>query len=438
MKEFSKEQKKLSGWGKNKFFNCNIAYPKNINELKALVKGNTIARGLGRSYGNSSIQPSSTIVTTKLNKILYFNKKNGIIEVESGISIKELVKQTVRNGWFLPVTPGSKYITIGGMVASDVHGKNHHKVGSFRNFILDLRVINNRGKVLLCNKIKNRDLFNYTIGAMGLTGIIYSCRFKLKKISSNLIFQETLKNKDLKETLRSFENSKNWEYNVAWLDGSANQNKIGRSVTYRAHHIKKKKSILEFKAEKSIKIPNMFPSWFMNSYTIKLLNFLYYLLSAKSKKVISLDKYFFPLDRIKNWNIVYGKKGFITYQFIVPYKNSYNVINKILNILSDNKIYSYISVIKSMKKNNKYLSFGKEGLSFVFDFPIYKNIDKVLDKIDKIIISNNGDMYLTKDSRITRGIFQKINKKFYSPSFKKFRKKEDCYFSSLQSRRLKI
>ena len=131
MKEFSKEQKKLSGWGKNKFFNCNIAYPKNINELKALVKGNIIARGLGRSYGNSSIQPSSTIVTTKLNKILYFNKKNGIIEVESGISIKELVKETVRNGWFLPVTPGSKYITIGGMVASDVHGKNHHKVGSF-------------------------------------------------------------------------------------------------------------------------------------------------------------------------------------------------------------------------------------------------------------------------------------------------------------------
>ena len=235
MKEFSKEQKKLSGWGKNKFFNCNITYPKNINELKALVKGDIIARGLGRSYGDSSIQPSSTIVTTELNKILYFDKKNGVIEVESGISIKELIKETVKKGWFLPVTPGSKNITIGGMVASDVHGKNHHKVGSFRNFILDLRVVNNQGKVIFCNKNKNRDLFNYTIGAMGLTGIIYSCRFKLKKISSNLVFQETLINKNLKETLKSFENSKNWEYNVSWLDGSASQNKIGRSVTYRAY-----------------------------------------------------------------------------------------------------------------------------------------------------------------------------------------------------------
>ena len=438
MKEFSKEQKKLSGWGKNKFFNCNIAYPKNINELKALVKGNIIARGLGRSYGNSSIQPSSTIVTTKLNKILYFNKKNGIIEVESGISIKELVKETVRNGWFLPVTPGSKYITIGGMVASDVHGKNHHKVGSFRNFILDLRVINNRGKVLLCNKIKNRDLFNYTIGAMGLTGIIYSCRFKLKKISSNLIFQETFKNINLKETIKSFENSKNWEYNVAWLDSSANKESLGRSILYRGHHVKKNKSFIEFKEKNSIQIPNLFPSWFMNKYTIKLLNFLYFLLSSKKSGVVSLDKYFYPLDSISNWNVVYGKKGFITYQFVVPYKNSYKVISQILKILLDNKIYSFVSVIKLMKKNDKYLSFGKKGFSLVFDFPIYDNIHQVLNKIDKIIIVNNGDIYLTKDSRINKNAFKQINKRFYSSSFKKFRKKKDVYFSSLQSERLKI
>tara|TARA_B100001093_G_C26094882_1_gene704292 strand:- start:26 stop:556 length:531 start_codon:yes stop_codon:yes gene_type:complete len=176
----------------------------------------------------------------------------------------------------------------------------------------------------------------------------------------------------------------------------------------------------------------------MNKYTIKLLNFLYFLLSSKRRGEVSLDKYFYPLDNISNWNVVYGKKGFITYQFVVPYKNSYKVISQILNILLDNKIYSFVSVIKLMKKNDKYLSFGKKGFSLVFDFPIYDNIHQVLNKIDKIIIINNGDIYLTKDSRVNKNIFKQINKRFYSSSFKKFRKKKDVYFSSLQSERLKI
>ena len=176
----------------------------------------------------------------------------------------------------------------------------------------------------------------------------------------------------------------------------------------------------------------------MNKYTIKFLNFLYFLLSSKRSGEVSLDKYFYPLDSISNWNVVYGKKGFITYQFVVPYKNSYKVISQILNILLDNKIYSFVSVIKLMKKNDKYLSFGKKGFSLVFDFPIYDNIHQVLNKIDKIIIINNGDIYLTKDSRINKNAFKQINKRFYSSSFKKFRKKKDVYFSSLQSERLKI
>ena len=438
MESFSKKQTKLSGWGNNKFVNCKVHFPKNIEELKILIKNDVIVRGLGRSYGDSSIQPNSTIITSELKKILYFDKRNGIIEVESGISIKNLIKETIKNGWFLPVTPGSKNITIGGMVASDVHGKNHHKVGSFRNFITELKIVNYKKKIILCNKKKNNSLFNYSIGGMGLTGLIYSCKFKLKKISSNLIFQETLKNKNLKETLRSFENSKNWEYNVAWLDGSASKEKIGRSVLYRARHIKKNKSFLTFKEKKSIQIPNIFPSWFMNKYTVKLLNFLYFIFSSKGKNEISIDKYFYPLDRINNWNVVYGKKGFMTYQFVVPYKNSYKIINQILNILIDNKIYSFVSVIKSMKKNDKYLSFGKKGFSLVFDFPIYNNIDKVLNKIDKIIMSNHGDIYLTKDSRVTKRTFKQINKKFYSSSFQKLRKQRGVYFNSLQSKRLEI
>ena len=174
-------EKKISGWANNKFINCKIYYPKNILELKKVIKKKTIARGLGRSYGDSSIQPNSTIITTNLKKILNFDVRKGIIEAESGICIKEIISKTVANGWFLPVTPGSKNITLGGMIASDVHGKNHHKVGSFKNHIIQVKLINRLKKTVICSKKRNRNLFNFTIGGMGLTGIIYSCKFKLKK-----------------------------------------------------------------------------------------------------------------------------------------------------------------------------------------------------------------------------------------------------------------
>ena len=429
---------KLSGWGNNKFIDCKVHYPKNIDDLKALIKKNVIVRGLGKAYGDSAIQPNGTIITSKLKKILHFDKINGVIEVESGISIKNLIKETVKNGWFLPVTPGSKNITVGGMVASDVHGKNHHKVGNFGNFIIEIKIVNYKKKIISCKKNKNSNLFNYTIGGMGLTGLIYSCKFKLKKITSDLIYQETIKNINLKETIKRFKNSNKWEYNVAWIDTSAIDEKMGRSILYRGRHVKRKKLILNYKEKKSISIPNFFPNWFMNKFTIKFLNFLYFYISSKSIGEISIDKYFYPLDRIKNWNVVYGNKGFISYQFIIPYKNSYKIIKNILSIINRNKVYSFISVIKAMKKNDKYLSFGKKGFTLVFDFPIYKNIHKVLDEIDKIVKSNYGDIYLTKDSRISKKNFKQINKKFYSSTFKNLRKKEGLFFNSLQSKRLKI
>ena len=177
-------KKYISGWGRNILSEANISYPKNLNQLKKKIKKNCIARGLGRSYGDSSIQPKSTIVTTCLDRIIHFDKKKGVIELESGVTITSLLNLIVKEGWFLPVTPGSKKITIGGMIASDIHGKNHHKVGSFSNFVLGLKLVNSQKKLINCNRKKNSQIFSFTIGGMGLTGIIYSCRIKLKKINS--------------------------------------------------------------------------------------------------------------------------------------------------------------------------------------------------------------------------------------------------------------
>ena len=430
-------EKKISGWGNNKFIKSKIYFPKKISEIKKLIKPKTIARGLGRSYGDSSIQPNSTIITTKLDKILYFNDKTGIIEAESGITIETILGVIVKKGWFLPVTPGSKKITLGGMVASNVHGKNHHKVGSFKDHIINLKIINQNKKLLICSKQKNNKLFNYTVGGMGLTGIIYSCKFKLKKIKSNLIYQEKIKNNNLKETINSIKESHNWEYNVSWIDTSARKKNLGRSILTRGKFIESKFSKF-YNYKKKIIFPKIFPSWFLGAFFIKVLNFLYFNFSDLKKTKIDIDSFFYPLDKVENWNVAYGKKGFISYQCLIPYKNAYKVIKKILSLIKEKKIYSFVSVLKSMGKGDGYLSFGSPGFTIVFDFPIYKNIYNTLDKIDQIVLTNNGRLYLTKDSRVSKENFRKINKVFFGKGFKKFRKNSSKVFNSLQSERLKI
>ena len=431
-------KKYIRGWGRNILSEVNISYPSNLNQLQSSIKRNCIARGLGRSYGDSSIQSKKTIVTTYLDKVISFDKNKGIIDVESGISIKKILNVIVKDGWFLPVTPGSKMITVGGMVASDVHGKNHHKDGNFSNFVLGLKLFNNKKKLIECSRKKNTQIFNYTFGGMGLTGIIYSCKIKLKKINSDNIITETIKSNNLKETLKNINKSKNWDYNVAWIDTSSNISQLGRSILTRGYFSKTKENNIFFKDKRSFisDLPNIFPSWFMNSFFIKLLNNIYFAFPRSSKSVSDINDFFYPLDKINNWNVIYGNKGFISYQCSVPYKNSFNSISEILRIIKENKIYSFVSVLKSMKKNKYNLSFGQQGYTLVFDFPIYSKIFEVLDSIDQVVERNKGKIYLTKDSRIKKEKFHKINKEFSNIKFKTFRKKIDFYFNSMQSRRL--
>ena len=433
-------EKKLSGWGNNIFAQSKVYFPKNVTEIKKLIKAKTIARGLGRSYGDSSIQPNSTIITSKLDKILHFDVKKGILEAEAGISIEAILKVIVNKGWFLSVTPGSKQITLGGMIATNVHGKNHRKVGNFKNQIISFKLVNEKKKLITCSKSLNKKIFNYTTGGMGLTGIIYSCKFRLKKINSDIILQQKIKNKNLNETINSIKASNDWEYNVAWIDTSAQKEQLGRSILTRGKFSNKKKNKINFNVDniKKIHIPKFLLNWFMNKYFIKLFNSLYYNFTNLKEKNTNIESFFYPLDKISNWNIAYGNKGFISYQCVLPYKDSYKILKEILGEIKNNKIYSFVSVLKSMGKKNDYLSFGYPGLTLVLDFPIYKNIYETLNKIDNIVLVNDGRIYLTKDSRISKKKFKQINKEFNKGDFQKMRSKNKAFFSSLQSERLGI
>ena len=430
-------KKRISGWGRNTVSEANISFPKNLKELKKEIKKNCIARGLGRSYGDSSIQPNKTIITTKLNNIINFNKKTGILESECGVSVKQLNKLIIPKGWFLPVTPGSKNITLGGMIATNVHGKNHHKVGGFGKYIISFKILDNKNKLIFCSRKKNNKIFNYTIGGMGLTGVIYSSKIKLKKIFSDLIYEEKIKCNDLKETLLNINKSKNWEYNVSWIDTSPSNKEIGRSIVSRAYfHKTNKKNKFNYSTKEIFTLPNIFSFSLMNNFIIKILNTLYFNFSKSGKNLISINDFFYPLDKIKNWNNIYGKKGFISYQCSVPFKNSYKSIFEILTTLKKYKAYSFVSVLKSMKKRDFPLSFGQNGFTLVFDFPNYKDIKMILDKVNNIVLKYNGKIYLAKDSIISKRMFMDLNNEFYNHEFKKLRKKNNYFFNSLQSKRL--
>ena len=430
-------KKRISGWGRNTAIVANISFPKNLKELKKEIKKNCIARGLGRSYGDSSIQPNKTLVTTNLNKIINFDHKKGILESECGVSIKQLNEFIINKGWFLPVTPGSKNITLGGMIATNVHGKNHHKVGGFGKYVVSFKILDNKNRLISCSRKKNRKLFNYTIGGMGLTGVIYSSKVKLKQIFSDLIYEEKIKCKNLRETLININKSKNWEYNVSWIDTSSSNNEIGRSIVSRGYfHKTNKRNIINYSSKEIFTLPNIFPFSLMNRFMIKILNTLYFNFSSSGKNLTSINDFFYPLDKIKNWNNVYGKKGFISYQCSVPFKNSYKSILEILMTMKKYKTYSFVSVLKSMKKKDFPLSFGQNGFTLVFDFPNYKDIAMILNKVNDIVLKYNGKIYLAKDSIIEKEKFKDLNHEFYNDEFLKLRKKSNYFFNSLQSKRL--
>ena len=243
---------KIHGWGNYSVVDAQILKPAKANEVNKLIQvnKNIIARGLGRSYGDSA-NSNTVLDTTSLNSVLKFDSESGVILCESGVSIKEINKLTIPQGWFVPVTSGSSYVTLGGAIASDIHGKNHHLDGAFSDHILSAKLILGDGEILTISSTINSDLFQATCGGMGLTGIIISASIKLKPISSNLIKQTTIKNNSLEELFNQFEINFSSPYSVAWLDCS-NKSKSINSLLFLGEHLKKGKLIGSTKKQRYI------------------------------------------------------------------------------------------------------------------------------------------------------------------------------------------
>lgn len=426
---------KVANWGNFPVVEKNIKSEDSLSKIQDFVKNNNqiIARGNGRCYGDASL--SDNILSTKrLNKFISFDRINGILECESGVLISEILEVIIPQGYFLYVTPGTKFISVGGAIASDVHGKNHHSEGCFSEYLLEFDLLDEKNEILKCSKQENPEKFWATVGGMGLTGIILSAKFKLKNIETAFIRQESLKAENLDEIFELFENSESWTYNVAWIDCLQKGNNIGRSILLRGEHVlrheiseKNGENPLKIVSKIQPKIPFFFPDFILNSFTVKIFNWLYYAKQNRKevKQIVDYETFFYPLDFVQDWNKIYGKKGFIQYQMVIPKEKGKEGMRKILETIAKSGNGSFLAVLKLFGKNNPqaYNSFPMEGYTLALDFKVKDNLKNLVGKLDQIVEDFGGRIYLTKDamskSSLTGYLKNVENAKFVSLQHKR-------------------
>ncbi len=408
-------KKQIANWGNYPAMEADEESFVFEEQLDALVDKDVsfITRGNGRCYGDASLS-ERTISTLKFDKILSFDTENGVFECQSGITLDQVLNVIVPKGWFLPVTPGTKFITIGGALASDVHGKNHHVDGSISNHVVEFDLVLASKEQLTCSKENHPDLFEATLGGMGLTGVISRVKLRLKKIETAFIRQKQIKAANLQELIGLFEEYKDYTYSVAWIDCLKKGEHFGRSILMLGEHAKldeippdQRPDALKLPAKKQITFPINMPSWVLNSLTVKSFNFLYYAKNFKKEinNIVSYEPFFYPLDAILHWNRLYGKSGFVQYQFVLPLSEKKGLI-EILNRIADEGLGSFLAVLKVFGNQESMISFPKEGYTLALDFPVRKGLLEFLDELDEFVLKYDGRLYMSKDARMKPALLE--------------------------------
>ena len=406
-------QKRLANWGNYPVVASEESSFSREDQLQDLLHTETplIARGNGRCYGDASLGTHS-ISTLKYDKVLSFDIEKGLFECQAGVTLDQILDIIVPKGWFLPVTPGTKFITVGGAVASDVHGKNHHVDGAFSNQVVSMDVITSQG-LITCSPDQEPDLYWATCGGMGLTGIITRVLFRLKKVETSYIKQKQIKARNLDEVIRLFEENKHYTYSVAWIDCLQKGDSFGRSILILGEHATKAElspqqaqAPLQLPSKKKLTIPFNLPSFVLNTFTVKAFNWLYYAKNTKREinNVVSYEPFFYPLDAFLHWNRGYGKAGFVQYQFVLPMDQKQGLV-EILQRISSKGLGSFLAVLKVFGHQDDLISFPMEGYTLALDFPVRKGLFEFLDELDALVLQYGGRLYLSKDARMKQEVF---------------------------------
>jgi len=437
----------ISGWGRYPVQSCELERPERYADLRPTTD-TVIARGQGRSYGDASLnEDGRVILTERIDRMLDLDVKQGILRAEAGVTLAEILPVIVKQGWFLPVTPGTKFVSLGGCMAADVHGKNHHHEGSFADHVLGIELILADGSQKSCSAAENADIFWATVGGMGLTGIIGEVTLKLTPIQTSQMMVSHHAARNLEHLFQLLQDpALDDRYSVAWIDCLANGDHLGRGIAMFGHHASTAefagKNPLSAKAKRIRSLPFDFPSWALNPLSISAFNKLYY--NKESRKhspfLSDYDTYFYPLDSIGQWNRLYGKRGFVQYQCVIPDKTALVGMTALLGTLSESRRASFLAVLKRFGAQGKgMLSFPLAGYTLALDLPIRdKGLFSLLDKLDNIVLKYGGRVYLAKDARLSAESFTTMYPRY--DEWLKIKKAIDPTnrFSSSLARRLEI
>lgn len=428
---------KICGWGRFPQQDSLLLTPSSLASLNSITRreNSIIARGMGRSYGDSANAPK-VLNTIQIDHFIDFDEVTGVLTAEAGITLREILSVIVPKGWFLPVTPGTSYVTLGGAIASDVHGKNHHVAGTFGQYVKSLSILLGTGEVVITSQQAYGDLFHATCGGMGLTGVIISATLQLTPIRSSLINQKTIKVDCIEAACDAFDNNRNATYSVAWIDCLGKGKNLGRSILMLGEHAEQGE--LKIDVSQKVSVSFAIPSLLLNSLTMKAFNAAYW---HKSKhnldQTVSLMRYFYPLDTVGEWNKFYGKKGFLQFQCVLPKTEGIANMRNLLNKISNSGEGSFLAVLKQFgTANDNLLSFPTEGYTLAIDFKLSASTIKTVSRLEEMVVDMGGKLYLTKDA-----VMQERTFKTTYPNWEKFETVREKYgaigkFSSTQSKRL--
>ena len=412
------KMEKIAGWGNYPMSDSYVFQPSGESDLKKVLnKLKVIPRGLGRSYGDQAVNDAKHVaVCTKMNHFIAWDEAQGLLECEAGVSLEEIITYFAPKGWLPMICPGTKFVTIGGAIANDIHGKAHHIDGSFVNCVISFKIMLADGSTVEASRTENSDLFWANFGGLGLLGVIISAKIKLRKIETTYFKQKSIVIKNLDEMLEALDKyDHEYNYSVAWIDALAKGKKLGSGVLTLGNAAKLdelpenlKKEPLKIHPKGKLSVPMFMPNFTLNGFTVKILNRLIAFVQNSPKNFVHYEKFFFPLDAINNWNRGYGKRGFIQYQFVIPEENGRDNVAKILEMIAGSGCTPFLNVFKRMGDGQGILSFPFKGYTLAIDFPVTKNLKAFTKKLDAKVLEAGGRLYLGKDAMLDEQMFKSM------------------------------
>lgn len=397
---------RLSGWGRFQPVEAKVITARSEADVRAAIAASPlIARGNGRSYGDSAVNSDCTLDMTSMDRMLSFD--NGVLVAEAGVLLGDIIHTFLPRGWFPMVTPGTKYVSLGGAIAADVHGKNHHLDGSFRTCVDWVDVMGPDG--IVTRATPSDDLFQWTLGGMGLTGVIVRAQIRLRAVETMYIAQDTQALTSLTDTLDAFEQTFDAPYSVAWIDCSDGPHHghslllLGRHAT--ADDLPPRRKPLDVKHKRKLTVPFGVPFLFKGLW-LRAINGIYWRRGAKraGKTLVNWDSYFYPLDALKHWNRLYGRGGFVQFQCALPEDTAPEGLAALMEAIAASQTGSVLSVLKRFGPQSGHFSFPMPGYTLALDFPANERSLALMDQLDAITLAHGGRFYLAKDARMSHSV----------------------------------